>query len=120
MPRRALLAAVVIALAAGPGLAGCASDEPAREAVFQVQSGLRPDAAGRSCQLHQTDRPTSAYRGGQASEPTLELPFLAYFTANGNKPYCDGRPPSGTDRQWAQLYVQLTGNGAAVRQILAD
>jgi hypothetical protein len=120
MLRPALLAAGLIALAAGPGLAGCAGDGPPREAVFQAQHGVRPDAAGRSCQLHQTERPTPAYRGGQASEPTLELPFLAYFTANGNKPYCDGGPPNGTDRQWAQLYVKLTGNGAAVRQILAD
>jgi hypothetical protein len=116
--RRPALLAVVIALAAAPALAGCSGDEPAREAVFQVQQGVRPDAASRPCQLHQTDRPTSAYRGGQAGEPTLELPFLAYFTANGNKPYCDGGPATGTDRQWAQLYVELTGNSAAVRGIL--
>jgi hypothetical protein len=51
--------------------------------------------------------------------PTLELPFLAYFTANGNKPYCDGKPPTGTDKQWAELYVRLTGNRAAVTRILS-
>jgi hypothetical protein len=118
MPRAARRAATAVVLLAGLGMAGC-SHEPAPQAVFHVQHGVRPDAARQPCQLHQTDPPTSAYRGGQASVPTLELPFLAYFTANGDKPYCDGKPPSGTDKQWAQLYVQLTGNPAAVHRILS-
>jgi hypothetical protein len=76
-------------------------------------------AAAQPCQLHQTDAPTSAYRGGPDSDPSLELPFLAYFTANGDKRYCDGKPPTATDKAWAQLYVRLTGNTAAVRRILS-
>jgi hypothetical protein len=112
-------ATLLVLLTAGLGLAGCSGGRPASQAVFHVQPGVHADAARQACQLHQTDPPTSAYRGGQASVPTLELPFLAYFTANGDKPYCDGKPPTATDKQWAQLYVQLTGNTAAVQRILS-
>lgn len=109
---------VAAGLAAGAVLAGCTGGGPPTQAVFHVQPGVAPRAAERTCQLHQTDPPTSGYRGGQASEPTLELPFLAYFRANGDKPYCDGKPPTGTDKEWARLYVELTGNASAVRGIL--
>jgi hypothetical protein len=112
-------AALLVAVTAALALAGCSGGGPARQAVFRSQSGLNVDAAARSCQLHQTDAPTSAYRGGPKSDPALELPFLAYFTANGDKPYCDGKPPTATDRAWAHLYVQLTGNTGAVRRILS-
>jgi hypothetical protein len=114
--RRAVLLAVLVA---GPALAACSGGEPARQAVFHIQHGVQPDAAGQACQLHQTDPPTSAYRGGEASQPRLELPFLAYFTANGDKPYCDGKPSTDVDKQWAELYLQLTGNRVAIQRILS-
>ena len=111
--------ALLVALTAVVVLAGCSGGGPPRQAVFRSQPGVHVDAAARSCQLHQTDAPTSAYRGGPNSDPSLELPFLAYFTANGDKPYCDGRPPTATDRAWAHLYVDLTGNTKAVERILS-
>jgi hypothetical protein len=117
-PARCAVAVVAVLAVAAP-LAACSGGRPAEEAVFHVQRGVRPDAADQPCQLHQTDPPTTGYRGGEASVPTLELPFLAYFTANGDKPYCDGRPPTGTDKQWAELYVRLTGNRSAVARILS-
>jgi hypothetical protein len=49
----------------------------------------------------------------------LELPFLASYTANGNKRYCDGKPPTSLDKNWARLYVDLTDNSAAVSKILS-
>src|ERR1700744_3990818 len=98
---------------------GCSSDPSTSRAVFRTQQGVQPNAAARSCQLHQQDAPTSAYRGGTDSVPTLDLPFLAYYTANGDKRYCDGKPPTDTDKEWARLYVRLTGNTAAVRQVLS-
>ena len=113
MSRRACLLSLLTACL----LTGC-SGGPAPQAVFHVQSGVRPQTAARPCQLHQTDAPSSAYRGGPDSDPSLELPFLAYFTANGDKPYCDGKPPTATDKEWAKLYVQLTGNRVKVQTIL--
>ena len=112
-------ACLVVVLAGSLLLTGCSSDEPAPEAVFHVQKGVRPSAADQPCQLHQTDVPTRAFRGGPDGVTALELPFLASYTANGNKPYCDGKPPTGVDKDWARLYVTLTGNSAAVEQILS-
>jgi hypothetical protein len=119
MPRPAARVTGALVLLAIALVAGCSGGGPPAQAVFHVQSGVRPQTAARPCQLHQTDAPTSAYRGGPNSDPTLELPFLAYFTANGNKPYCDGRPPTATDRAWARLYVELTGDTAAVQRVLS-
>jgi hypothetical protein len=100
-------------------LVGCSGDEPAPEAVFHVQKGVRPNAADQPCQLHQSDVPTRAFRGGPDGVTALTLPFLASYTANGNKPYCDGKPATDVDKDWARLYVQLTGNSTAVEQILS-
>ena len=112
-------AALLAVLAGSLVLVGCSSDTPAPESVFHVQKGFRPNAADQPCQLHQTDVPTPAFRGGPQSKTALELPFLASYTANGNKPYCDGKPPTGVDKDWARLYVKLTGNATAVDQILS-
>lgn len=100
-------------------LSGCSDHKAASQAVFAVPSGAAPDAAGRPCQLHQTHAPTSAYRGGPKSVTALELPFLASYTANGRKPYCDKKPPTAVDKEWARLYVELTGNSPAVAPILS-
>jgi hypothetical protein len=110
-----LVAVVLAALT----LAGCSGDKPAPQAVFKVQDGVQPHAAAQACQLHQTEAPTSAYRGGPNGETALELPFLASYTANGNQPYCDGKPPTSIDKNWARLYVDLTGNSSAVSKILS-
>jgi hypothetical protein len=111
-----LLAALLPALT----LVGCSGGAtPAQQAVFTVQDGVQPNAASQPCQLHQTQAPTSAYRGGPHGTTALELPFLASYTANGNKPYCDSKPPTSIDKDWARLYVDLTGNAVAVRKILA-
>jgi hypothetical protein len=109
----------VLVLLAGLLLAGCSDDKPASQAVFRTQGGGQPNAAAQPCQLHQTDAPTSAYRGGPHAVTALELPFLASYTANGNKPYCDKKPPSALDKEWARLYVELTGNSKAVAPILS-
>lgn len=106
-------------LLSGLTLVACGSNQPTSQAAFQVQPGVQPNAASQRCQLHQTQAPTTAYPGGPNGTTALELPFLAYYTANGNKAYCDGKPPTDTDKTWARLYVDLTGNTPAVHQILA-
>jgi hypothetical protein len=111
-------ALVVTGLAVGLVLTGCSGGATAKEATFSVQPGVQPGAADQPCQLHQTDMPTAAYRGGPQAVSRLELPFLAYYTANGNKPFCDGRPADDTDKAWARVYVDLTGNRAAVARVL--
>jgi hypothetical protein len=49
-----------------------------------------------TCMTHQQHRPTSAYTGGQQASSELLLGMFAYYTANGTKAYCDGKPPTDT------------------------
>ena len=41
------------------------------------------------------------------------LTFLAYYTANGNKKFCDGKRANAKDKEWAALYVTLDSQAAA-------
>ena len=68
--------------------------------------------------MHQTEQPNTAYEGGPDAQPTPQLMFLAYYTAAGRKPFCDGQPATPTDTAWAQLYTRLTGNAANVSTVL--
>jgi len=67
---------------------------------------------------HQSRQPTPAYRAGDTAVSELELPMLAYYTANGDKPYCDQRPPTAVDRAWLSLYVADGADPAHVRRQL--
>jgi hypothetical protein len=113
------LVVLLVVLPTVIALSGCSDDKPASQAVFAVPSGFAPGAAGRPCQLHQNHAPTAAYRGGPHGVTALELPFLASYTANGSKHYCDKKPPTTVDKEWARLYVELTGNSAVVAPILS-
>jgi hypothetical protein len=61
----------------------------------------------------QTQSPTAAYKGGPGGTTNDELTFLAYYTANGNKKFCDSKPANAEDKQWAALYVNLDSQAAA-------
>jgi len=67
---------------------------------------------------HQSRQPTAAYRAGDTAVSELELPMLAYYTANGDKPYCDQRPATATDRAWLTLYVADGADPAHVQRQL--
>ena len=40
--------------------------------------------------------------------------MLHYYVANGNKPYCDGRPPGEVDRAWLGVYLRLGADSGRV------
>ena len=105
------LAPVVLLAAA---LTACAGPEPA---ALVTPPAFQPGATA-DCLLHQTDQPDGAFAGGPAAEPRSQLRFLAYYTAAGRKPFCDGGAATDTDRAWARLYVELTGNPANVAAVL--
>jgi hypothetical protein len=84
-------------------LAGCGSSS-SNGAVFKTQSGVAPDAATQSCLVHQKSNPTAAYKGGASGTTTDVLTFLAYYTANGNKKFCDGKSANAKDKAWGALY----------------
>jgi len=91
------------ALAAVVVLTGCARPGPSDAARFNDQSGS--DAV--ACLVHQRYRPDPAYEGGPRANTLLVLTMLHYYVANGNKPYCDGRPPGEMDRAWLGVYLRL-------------
>ena len=106
IPRR-IAAAVLLAIAL---LSGCARPGPSDAARFNDQSGS--DAV--ACLVHQRYRPDAAYEGGPGANTLLVLTMLHYYVANGNKPYCDGRPPGELDRAWLDVYLRLGADPAHV------
>lgn len=71
-----------------------------------------------ACMAHQPLAPGSRYTDPPRRDTAQVLTVLHYYTVNGSKPYCDGRPSSAIDRRWAQLYVELGADPAAVRRLL--
>jgi hypothetical protein len=63
---------------------------------------------------HQTATPVPIDTPGLNEDPASVLAVLRYYTANGNKPYCDGEPASSVDRQWIGLYL---AGGASRRNV---
>lgn len=100
----AALAAVV--------LAGCSS-APAGGPLFDNEN-----YATVSCMKHQTDKPGARYTDTTTFNTGEIFTLMKYYTAYGTKPYCDGAPASDLDRQWAQIYVGLTGPAAKVSTAL--
>ncbi len=98
-----LVAAPLIVMLIGGVLAGCQSASTTTPA-FNNEGGR-----DISCMAHQTHQPTVDYTGGEKARSQLVLGMLAYYTANGRKGYCDGKPAKATDHTWANLYVQLSG-----------
>jgi hypothetical protein len=120
MPHVTRVATCALALlVASGGLSGCSSSSkaPAGPATFVTQEGFSVQAATQPCLLHQADAPTREFMGGPSSSPAVQLPFMAYLTANGTKAFCDGKPATGTDKKWADLYVTLTNQPGKVTGI---
>ncbi len=93
--------------------------------------GSGDDAGGRfatgtgeyplSCLDHQPDAPGAAYTGTGASDTGAIFQMLKYYT--GNKAvtaYCDGKGPTDTDREWAELYVDLGAEPGNVSHLLRE
>jgi len=106
IPRK-LAAAVVLAVVV---LSGCGRPAPSEAARFDNQSGN--DAV--TCLVHQSYRPDAAHEGGPQASTLLVLTMLHYYVANGNKPYCDGRPPGEVDRAWLGVYLRLGADSGRV------
>ncbi|WP_235783659.1 hypothetical protein [Amycolatopsis orientalis] len=83
-------------------------------AVTAADSGPRFDdestdgaAVELSCMKHQPQAPGSRYTDASHRRTDELLALLRYYTANGGKPYCDGKSVTDVDRQWVDLYLQL-------------
>lgn len=90
-------------------LAGCGADT----------GRFDPGSADKiSCMEHQSVQPDTSYTDSADSDTAGILTVFRYYVANGSKPYCDGQPPTETDRMWAQLVVDLGGSADSVAPIL--
>ncbi|MER5863524.1 hypothetical protein [Kitasatospora sp. NPDC002040] len=97
------------ALAALPLLTACSGDEQGR---FDAQRAT----PSPTCLQHQDQQPGSRYSAGQEADPTAVLEMMRFYTANGTKAYCDGKPPTDADQRWTGLYTALGGDAAHVRR----
>lgn len=100
---------VVVVGVVGVVLAGCGGDD----GRFNVGASDEVE-----CMEHQEESPGTAYTGGDEGDSAAILQVFRYYVTNGSKPYCDGEPPSETDREWAQLVVDLGGSEDSVAPIL--
>jgi hypothetical protein len=90
-------------------------------------SGTAPDPGPRfayesgepSCMKHQPHPPGTRYTDATRVRTEETLSVLRYYTANGTKPYCDGKGPTDVDRRWADLYVRLGADRDNVAALLA-
>ncbi|MFD8737364.1 hypothetical protein ACFV06_20925 [Streptomyces sp. NPDC059618] len=68
------------------------------------------------CRVHQKEAPGDRYAAGAKADTGAVLRMLRYYTANGTKAFCDGKPPTGTDRRWTDLYTALGGRIDAAKR----
>ncbi len=99
-----------LTLLTGACSTGAAAEDPGP--LFDSEGGRTV-----ACMAHQPAPPGSRY-DPQRQDTAQVLTVLHYYTVNGSKPYCDGKPPSTVDRRWAQLYVALGADPTAVRRLL--
>lgn len=99
--RRRPIAALVLALVA-PALGACAG--------ASADGALNAQDASPSprCRVHQSEKPGDRYTGGTRADPRAVLELMRYYTANGSKRFCDGKGPTGIDREWSDLYAELS------------
>jgi hypothetical protein len=102
-----MIVALRIPLAAAPLavallLNGCASTKGALNA--------QPDTPSPTCLVHQTKEPADRYTAGTSADTLSILEMMRYYTSNGAKRFCDGKPATPTDLHWMELYTRLGGD----------
>lgn len=105
----ALLLCAVACTEAAPDPGPRFDDEKAGGAVRELD-----------CMRHQPQRPGARYTDAELQSTGETLALLRYYTANGAKPYCDGKGPTGVDREWADIYVRLGADRDNVATLLDD
>ncbi|MDI2127911.1 hypothetical protein [Yinghuangia seranimata] len=107
-PRRRLAASVpAVLLAALLGLTACSSGGGggAKGGPSGAQGAFAPAPPTAACQEHQRNQPGTEYTSEEDGDTGKVFELLRHYTANGLKPFCDGKPPTDLDRQWAKLFL---------------
>ncbi|MER8188542.1 hypothetical protein [Kitasatospora sp. NPDC094015] len=108
-PVRRSIEFLLLALLGAPLLTACAGTAGGS---FDAQ----PGTPSPSCIQHQSQEPGARYTGGEKSDPRSVLEMMRFYTANGTKAFCDGKPPTDIDRRWTELYATLGGDPSHVPQ----
>jgi hypothetical protein len=87
---------------------------PTTHSTFNNESGH-----SISCMTHQAASPGNIDKPGVSDDPASVLAMLRYYTANGNKPYCDRKPATTIDRQWLDLYIAGGSSPTNIRRALS-
>ncbi|MFJ6836395.1 hypothetical protein [Streptomyces sp. NPDC091209] len=101
--------APVAALLGAIALSGCGTSADGR---LDVQANDPTPV----CRVHQKQPPGNRYTAGAKADTRAVLQMLRYYTANGTKAFCDGKPSTGTDRRWTDLYTALGGTTTAAKR----
>ncbi|MFD5520126.1 hypothetical protein [Streptomyces sp. NPDC127066] len=99
----------VAALLGAIALSGCGASADGR---LDVQANDPTPV----CRVHQKQPPGSRYTAGTKADTGAVLQMLRYYTANGTKAFCDGKPSTSTDRRWTDLYTTLGGRTSAAKR----
>lgn len=109
------LRVVVSALLCGAVACSPAAPDPGPRFDDESASGAEHEL---TCMKHQPRAPGTRYTDDTARDTGETLALLRYYTANGTKPYCDGRGPTEIDRRWAGIYVRLGADRKHVAALL--
>ena len=104
--RQAYPARHVLCVVAALVAAGCTggSDNPPAQATGTF---ALPAAGEVACLEHQERTPGTAYTAGSGGDTAAILALLRYWATHGEKPYCDGQPPTAVDLRWRDLVAEL-------------
>ncbi|MFJ8963256.1 hypothetical protein ACIRG5_28100 [Lentzea sp. NPDC102401] len=103
----------LIPLLCGAAVLTACTTTPDPGPVFDNENGKE-----LTCLSHQPQAPGPRYTDEAMRSTGETLSLLRYYTVHGRKPFCDGKTPTDTDKQWAQLYVTLGADRANVTALL--
>ncbi|WP_436774292.1 hypothetical protein [Yinghuangia sp. YIM S09857] len=93
-------AASVLAL-----LTACSGGGGKKDAPAAGDGGFAPAPGTAACQEHQANEPGVEYTSEEEGDTGKVFEMLRHYTANGRKPFCDGKPPTDLDKRWAGLFL---------------
>lgn len=110
--RRLAIAATASVLAL---LTACSGGGGKKDAAPSGADGAFAPAPGTaSCQEHQRNEPGVEYTSEEEGDTGKVFELLKHYTANGLKPYCDGKPPTDLDKKWSALFLGFGADAGLV------
>lgn len=76
-----------------------------KDAAAPGGGAFAPAPGAATCQEHQKNEPNVDYTSAEEGDTAKVFELLKHYTANGRKPYCDGKPPSDLDKTWAKVFL---------------